>query len=117
MATRLFNGSTLTFGNAAVARLVGLQVSVSGNPVDVTEPNDENKLFEVSPQEDYEVTARVKRVPTLSQGAKGTLAVTFADGSSLNLPGTWQATKIDASGDWDQPIAGSITFKPTVPDN
>ena len=116
MTTRLFNGSTATFNNAAVSRLVGMQYKINGNPIDVTEPDDTNRLFEVTDQEELEVTLKVKRMPDLAYAAKATLAITWADGSSTTLPGTWQVTSMDGGGDQDGPIIGNITLKPTVPD-
>jgi len=115
MTTRMFNGSTLTIGSTSVSRLVGMQYKIGGNTIDVTEPDDLNKLFEVG-QDDLELTAKVKRMPTATRGTKDTLAVTWADGSTTTLPGTWIVTAVDGGGDWDSPIAGNISFKPTVPD-
>ena len=116
MTTRLFNGSTLSLGNAAVARLIGMQYKIGGDTIDVTEPEDLNKLFEVTAQDDLELTAKVKRMPTLTRGTKGALTITWADGSTTSPPGTWVVSAVDGGGDQDSPIAGSVSFKPTVPD-
>lgn len=113
MTTRLFNGSTFTFG-AAIGRCVGIQYKCGGSTIDVTEPEDLNKLFEVG-QDDLEVTVKVKRMPAVTRGAKNTASVNWADGSSTTLPGTWIVTEHSGGGDQDSPINGSITFKPTVP--
>lgn len=115
MTTRMFNGSTLSLGNSAVSRLVGMQYKIAGNTVDVTEPDDLNKLFEVG-QDDLEITAKVKRIPTAVRGTKSIPVITWADGSNTSLPGTWIVTAVDGGGDWDSPLAGNITLKPTVPD-
>ena len=113
MATRLFNGSTLTYNNAAIARLVGMQRKVGGAVTDVSEPADVTKLFEVG-QDDIEITAKVKRMPTLARGGACTLAVVWADGSNTASTGNWTVTAVDGGGDQDSPLSGSITFKPTV---
>jgi hypothetical protein len=114
MTTRLFNGSTLTYNNAAIARLVGMQYKAGGNVIDVTEPADIHKLFEVG-QDDLEITAKVKRIPTLARGGAGTLAIVWADGSNTALGNTnWTVTAVNGGGDQDSPLAGDLTFKPTV---
>ncbi len=113
--TRMFNGSTLTFGGAAVAKLVGLTYKVDGAEIDVTVPEDANKLFEAG-QDDLEVTAKVKGPVALTRKAKGTLAVAWSNGTTATCPGTFQVMSIEDSGDYDAPISGSIKFKPTVPD-
>lgn len=110
--TRLFNGSTLTFGTS-IARLVGIQYKESGAVVDVTEPADTTKLTEVG-QIDLEVTAKIKRMPTVKFGDTSTLAITWADGSTTPLSGHWIVTAVDGGGDENNPINGSITFKPTI---
>jgi hypothetical protein len=112
-STRLFNGSTVTFGTA-IARLVGVQYKESGTVVDVTEPADTTKLTEVG-QIDLEVTIKVKRMPTVKFGDKGTLAITWADGSTTTLSGRWIVTAVDGGGDENNPINGSVSFKPTIP--
>jgi len=111
--TRMFNGSTLTFGTA-IARLVGCHYKKDGQVVDVTEPDDLTKLCEVA-QPDLEVTAKVKRMPALDTGATGTLAVSWADGSTTSLAGKWIVTAVSGGGDQNAPITGDITFKPTIP--
>jgi hypothetical protein len=112
----MFNGSSLTF-SAAIARLVGCHYKANGQVVEVTEPEDLNKLFEVG-QVDLEVTAKVKRMPAaaVAVGTKDELAVVWADGSTTPLPGTWTVTANGGGGDENSPISGDITFKPTVPD-
>lgn len=114
MTTRMFNGSTLTFGTA-VARLVGISYRCGGATIDVSEPADLNKLYEAG-QDDLELTARVKRMPTLARKAKNTITIVWANGDSTTCPGTWQVMDVSGGGDYDGPITGSITFKPTVPD-
>ncbi len=111
--TRMFNGSTLTFGTA-IARLVGCHYKKDGQVVDVTEPEDLTKLSEVA-QPDLEVTAKVKRMPVVDVGDTGTLAVSWADSSTTSLSGRWMVTSVSGGGDENSPISGDITFKPTIP--
>jgi hypothetical protein len=113
-STRLFNGSTFSFGSA-VARVVGVQYKIGGATVDVSEPEDLNKLFEAG-QADLELSIKVKRMPTLTRGAKAVPTMTWANGDTTAFPGTWGIMSTDGGGDWDAGIAGNITIKPTVPD-
>ena len=114
-ASRMFNGSTLAFGGAAVARLVGLTFRAGGAEVDVTQPEDLVKLYEAG-QDDLEVNAKFKGGCALTRQARGTLAIVWKDGSTSDCPGMWQVMEIETTGDWDAPITGSAKFKPTVPD-
>jgi hypothetical protein len=110
----MFNGSTLTFGTA-IGRLVGLQYRANGEVVEVTEPDDLIKLYEIG-QADLEVTAKVKRMPTVDVGDQETLAIVWSDGSTTTLTGEWIVSAVEGGGDWNSQISGSITFKPTVDD-
>jgi hypothetical protein len=111
---RAFNGTSLTFGSA-IAKLVGLQYRANGEVIDVTEPEDAAKMFEIG-QADLEVVARVKRMPTVDVGDQDTLSIVWKDGSTTTLSGDWGVTSVDGGGDWNSPISGSITFKPVVAD-
>jgi hypothetical protein len=112
---RVFNGSTLTFGTS-IARLIGLTYRANGTVVDVTEPGDLIKKYEIG-QADLEVTARVKRMPSVDVGDQNTLSISWNDGSSTTLSGDWAVSAVEGGGDWDSPISGSITFKPVVDDS
>jgi len=114
--TRMFNGSTLTFGTA-IAKLTGINYTVGGVTVDVTEPDDLTKLFECG-QDDLEVTAKVKRLPTIVRGDVNTLVATWADGSSDPLgDGKWVCTDVTGTADENGVISGTLKFKntPTFP--
>lgn len=111
--TRMFNGTTFTFANA-IARLVGLQYRCNGQVIEVTEPGDLNKLFEVG-QADLEVTAKVKRMPAVAYGTKAVPSITWADGSTTPLPGTWVVADLGGGGDENGVISGDFKIKPTVP--
>jgi hypothetical protein len=111
----MFNGSVLNFASAPVARVVGLSYRTGGAWVDVTEPADVNKLFEIG-QTDLSLSVKFKRHCALTFKAKGTVSITWADGTTTSAPGTWQVGPIDDSGDWDAPITGTVELRPTVPD-
>ena len=111
MSGRMFNGSTLTFGSS-IGRLVGLQYRANGEVVDVTEPDDLTKMCEVAVP-DLELTANVKRFPTVLVGATATPVVNLNDGSTMPISGTWAVTSIDGGGVWNAVITGSFTMKPT----
>ena len=111
---RYFNGATLTFKGTAVTKIVGISYKNGGQWIDVTQPEDANKLYELSPQPDFEVQVKYKGACSLTRGDRGTLAIAWSDSSTSECPGTWQCGPIDKSGDWDAPITGSVTFRPTV---
>ena len=48
MTTRMFNGSVLTFNGSPAARLAGISYKSGGAKVDVSQPADLNKLFEIA---------------------------------------------------------------------
>lgn len=116
MSTRLFNGTTVTFGGASVGKLVGLSYRVGGNWIDVTEPADLNKLYELSTQSDLQLQLKFKGCHTLTEKAKGAIAITFSNGFTRSCPGTWQVGNFDFSGDWDAPWQSTAEARPTVPD-
>ena len=116
MTTRLFNGTTVTFNSTEVGKLVGLALRVGGEWQNVTEPEDANRLYELSPQPDFALQLKFKGCHSLEEGAKGTLAIAFSNGFTRTLPGTWQVGNTDISGDQDSPWQSSIEARPTVPD-
>jgi len=111
----MFNGSVLTFASAAVARVVGLSYKAGGAWVDVSEPADLNKLFELG-QADLSLNVKFKGHCALVPGAKGAMSIAWADGTSTTAPGTWQVGPIEDTGDFDAPISGTAELKPTVAD-
>ena len=114
MASRMFNGSTFTFNSSAVAKLVGLSYKRGGQWVDVTVPEDLNKLFELG-QTEIEVTLKFKGGCSLAFKAKGTAAIVWSDGTASPCPGTWQVGPQNPDGNWDAPITDTCTLRPTVP--
>jgi hypothetical protein len=114
--TRLFNGSSLNFNGTLVAHLIGISYNCGGAEIEITEPDDLTALYE-SGLDELEVTARVKRVPSLARKTKGTLAATLKDGSTLSLSNiTWMLMSIGGDGAWGGPFSGSLKFRPTVAD-
>ncbi len=109
---RGFNGSTFTLGSA-VGKVIGITRRVNGATIDVTEPDDANKLFEVG-QADLEVTIRFAGVCSLDVGDTGSASIGWADGTTRTLTGTWIVTSVEESGQRDGAIESSATIKPTV---
>lgn len=116
MSTRLFNGTTVSFGEAECGKLAGLAYRVGGNWVDVTEPEDLNKLFELSPQAELALQLKFKGCHSLTSGTKSALTLSFSNGFTQTCPGTWQVGNFDYSGDWDAPWQSTAEARPTVPD-
>lgn len=116
MSTRLFNGSTLTFGGSAVGKLAGMAFRIGGNWNEVTAPEDLNKLYELSSQDDFSLQLRFKGCHALTNRAKGTMAIAFSNGFTATCPGTWQVGVFDFSGDQDAPWQSTAEGRPTVPD-
>jgi len=117
LVTRMFNGSVLNFAGAPVARVAGLSYSTGGQWVEVTEPADLNKLWEVSSQPDFALRVRFKGHCGLTYKAKGAIAIAWADGTQVAAPGVWQVGPMEDTGDWDAPITGTAELRPTVPDS
>ena len=113
-ASRMFNGSSFTFASSAVGKIVGMSFKIGGTWVDVTEPEDANKLFEQG-QPELEVKLKFKGGTTLVQGAVGAAAIVWNDGTSTSCPGTWQVGPVEYTGDWDAPITSTAELRPTVP--
>jgi hypothetical protein len=116
VATRLFNGTVFAFDGTAVGKLVGLAYKVGGQWIDVTEPEDLNKLYELSTQSDLEIKLKFKGCHLLVEGTKGTAAITFSNGYTRSCPGTWQVGNFEFTGDWEAPWNSTAEARPTVPD-
>ena len=113
MASRMWNGTVFTFGSA-VLRMVGLAYKQGGAWVDVSQPEDVNKLFEVG-QTELVVNIKFKGLCSLVAKAKATASIAWANGTTISLPGTWQVGPIEDTGDFDAPVTGSVELRPTVP--
>jgi hypothetical protein len=113
MGSRMFNGSVFNFNGSAVTKLAGLSHKQGGAWVDVTVPEDLNKIFEMG-QTDLEIRVKFKGRCSLTFKAKGTCSITWSDGTTSPCPGTWQVGPIEDSGDWDAPVTGSVELRPTV---
>jgi hypothetical protein len=112
----MFNGSVFNFAGSPVAKVAGISYKSGGSWVDVTQPADLNKLFELG-QTDLTVSLKFKGHCGMTLKAKGTASITWADGTSDSLPGTWQVGPMTpGEGDIDAPITGAVELRPTVPD-
>jgi hypothetical protein len=114
--SRMFNGSTFNFASSAVGKIIGISYSEGGTWVDVTQPEDLNKLSELSTQADLIVKLKFKGGNSLVRAAKGVAAIVWKDGTTTACPGTWQVGPREVTGDWDAPITSTAELKPTVPD-
>jgi hypothetical protein len=112
----MYNGTVFTFNSVAVAKAVGLSYSVGAEWVDVSEPADMNKLFELG-QTNLSLKVKYKGHCALTFKSKGTASLVWGDGTTTTLPGTWMAGPYEDSGDFDGPVSGSIELRPTVPDS
>lgn len=116
--TRLFNGTVVLFNSASIsAKLIGLSYRVGGDWIDVTYPDDLNKLFELSSQPNLELKLKFKGCHGLAEKAKGTLAITFSNEYTRSCPGTWQVGNFEYTGDQDQVWSSTAEARPTVPDS
>ena len=112
-SSRLFNGSTLTFGSS-LTKLVGITHKSNVQTIDVSQPEDLNKIFEASPQLDYQISAKFKGGTSVLAGAHGTLSIVWKDGTVTACPGNFVCDSAEVSGDWDAAITGTLTFKPSL---
>ena len=115
MGSRMFNGSIFNFGGSPVLKLAGLSHSQGGQWIDVTTPEDLNKIFEVG-QTELAIKLKFKGRCSLPFKAKGAASITWSNGTTSPCPGTWQVGPIEDSGDWDAPVTGTAELRPTVPD-
>lgn len=114
MATRLFDGTTLTFAGSPAGNLVGLSYSTGGQWQDVTIPSDLNKLFEVASQPELTVKAKFKQCHSLVYGAKGALAIVFSNGFSKTCPGDWQVGPANLDAEQGSDWKSDCEFRPTI---
>ena len=112
MTTRMFNGTTLSFGSS-VGKVTGITFRVAGEVVDVTDPGDAMKLFEVG-QNDIEVSIDLNGGAPPARGTKATPTITWADGSSTPTTGNWIVTQSQVTGRQNSRITSQFTIKPTI---
>lgn len=105
-----FNGTTLTFGGPAVGSILGIDVKVGGQSVDVSASDSVAKLYEVG-LNDIEITIDLKGGTALARGTAGVLAIVWHDGSAIALPNTCIITEVSATGKMDDAITSRVTFK------
>ena len=113
---RYFNGTVLSVASSPVAKVVGLAYKDGGSWIDVTVPEDTAKLYQLSPQDDFALQIKYKGGISLARGAYLTpCTLTWADGTTSSMPGTWQVGPIEKTGDWDSPVTGTVELRPSVP--
>ena len=113
---RYFNGTVLSIGGTAVAKIVGISYKDGGSWIDVTVPEDANKLYELSSQPDFALQLKYKGSCSLTRGDYvTTVTLTWSDASTSSCPGTWQVGPIEKTGDWDAPVTGTVELRPSVP--
>lgn len=114
---RNFNGTTLSLGNTSQGKIMSLSISVGGAKIDVFEPGDIARLYELgTPDLSLEVGLRGTSVPV--QGATGTLSVTLGNGNSLavgNSACLWQCGKTSLKGQYEGMWEGTAEYWPTTP--
>lgn len=117
VVSRLFNGTTFSFGSTPVGKLIGISYKKGGSWIDVSEPEDANKLFELG-QSELDVQLRFKggAAGNLTPGDKDTAAIVWKDGSTTPCPGTWMVGPIGVEGSWESPLSSTAELRPTVPD-
>jgi hypothetical protein len=113
MADDGFNGSTATF--AAVALGHGLRAvrrNEGGGNADVSASGDTQKTWEAG-LIDLEITIEFVGTTTSVKNDKGTLVITWNDGTSDTLTNAI-CTAVSVGGSMDTEISGSATFKPST---
>jgi hypothetical protein len=113
---RFFNGTVLNVDSAPVLKVVGISYKDGGQWIDVTVPEDAAKLYQLSTQDDFAIQLKYKGSCALTRGGYHTsCSLTWADGTTSSMPGTWQVGPIEKTGDWDAPVTGSVELRPSVP--
>ena len=112
MANKGFNGTTFTFANVSYA-LTGIDLSVNGAKVDVTDTNSSSMLYQVG-LPDYELTVDVKGSVTPAVGATGAAALGWKDGTNSTLPSLFIVTNVKVGGKLNAPIESSFSLAPST---
>lgn len=110
---RNFNGTTFTLGGTTQGFITGLTVNRGGAKIDVYQPGDLLRLFELGiPVASISISLRgIGTQPTL--GASGAPAVALGNGNTLTIPGTdWQTMSVNFSGREDGAWEGTAEYGP-----
>ena len=114
MANKGFIGTTCTLGGTAYL-LTGLDISIDGQEVDVTDISKAAMIFEVGLPK-YEITLDIVGGTTPSFGAAAAaLAIAWFDGSvtsTANLPGKFITKSIKVGGKINDAIKSTVTLIP-----
>ena len=112
MANRGFDGTTITFGGSAIARVTDIGFTDNGNPVDITSLDDAVHKF-VNGIPSMELTVTVVGVSTIVRGNTGAIVITWNDGTSqTGGSNTFLCTNHEESGSLDDKITTALTFAP-----
>ncbi len=111
MASRIANGTTVTFGGTAIARVQSIDAPEGGQPIKVTSLDDATELYEDG-KPDPSVTIEAIGPPAIARGAKGDLIVTWPDGSHGGTIYNAVCANIDRKGGLNNALAITYTFKP-----
>ncbi len=111
MATRIANGTTVTFGGTAIARVQSIDAPEGGQPIKVTSLDDASELYEDG-KPDPSVTIEALGPPAIARGSKGDLIVTWPDGSHGGTIYNALCADVHRKGSVNNPHAITYVFKP-----
>ncbi len=111
LTNRFFNGAVLNFNATAVANVVGVAYKDGGQWIDVTQPSDATRIYQLATQDDLSLQLKFKGAIGLTRAATGPVSMTWADGSTSYCPGVFQVGPIEKTGDWDSPVTGTVELR------
>ena len=115
LTPRFFNGAVLNFAATPVANCVGVAYKDGGQWIDVTQPADAVRIYELATQDDLSIQIKFKGQVTLTRGATGAVSMTWADGTTSYCPGVFMVGPIEKTGDWDGPVTGTTELRNCPP--
>ena len=118
MANRGFNGATLTWAGTNTYPVTGLECTINGNKVDISDITKAYMVYTTG-LPDIEISADLKGGVTsaMAIGSTGTLTLSFYDSTGISvttLPATWVITNSKAGGKINQPVDSTVTFCPNT---
>ena len=110
-SNRGFNGSSLTWNGVNTYPVTGLDLSLNGQKVDITDIT-QSKMIYTCGLPDIEITVDLKGgvSSAFSIGTTGTITITWNDGSSVSLATTYIVQAIKTSGKINAPIESTVTW-------
>ena len=114
MTQRNFNNSTATLGGTSQGKVTKIQLNANGAKIDVFEPGDLCKLYELGTK-DYTVSLSLAGSTPPTLGATGALAITKGDSTTLTVPAVpFQCMSVTTSGSQDGKWEGTAEYAPTT---